>query len=182
MSNALDIVARQVGVLLDPARRIVADEDPPHELMRLLGRAGWAVPGLGDVDLQSLNAALGAGLNDVDALAVAVRSGTLADVVSSLEATAQAIAAVRDLDAAFDALRLNPPPGTGAALAEDVAEALALAWLARRPKALSLARALALVPDQTRPAVVDGHGTVLRSGTSRPHLALDALPGLLADP
>ncbi|HKE78912.1 MAG TPA: DUF6603 domain-containing protein [Solirubrobacteraceae bacterium] len=185
-TNALNVVASEIVVMLDPLRRVVDDSAPPHELIRLLRSAGWALPGLGSVDLDTLNGDLQALFDAVDELPDAVRSRSLPEVAEALVATADALAAVRDLRSAFDGLfallDLEAPAGAAAALAQDLGQALMLAWLARRrPRALAAMRALGIVRNAALPAVTGG-SAVLRSGAPRPRLDLAAVPSLLGDP
>ncbi len=186
-TNALSLVATEIVVLLDPVRRVLADDSPPHELMRLLRTAGWTLPGIGSVDLDTLRGDLEAVIDAIDELPAAVRGGSLPDVVEALEATANAFAAVRDLRTAFDGLlgllRLDAPAGAADALAQDVAHALLMTWLARRrPRALAAMRALDIVRNEALPAITGQDGTVLRSGARRPHLRLAGIPELVSDP
>lgn len=186
-TNALSIIASEIVVLLDPVRRILADDAPPHELMRLLRRAGWTLPGIGSVDLDGLTGDLEGVVAAIDELPGAVRGGSLADVVEALEATGDAFAAVQDLRAAFDGLLellgLDAPGDAAAALAQDVGHELMMTWLARRlPNALATMRALDVVRNEAPAPVVGRDGAVLRSAAPRPRLNLAGIPALLGDP
>src|SRR5262249_34908895 len=153
-------------------------------LMRLLRNAGWTLPGIGSVDLDTLATDLQSVVDAIDALPAAVRSGSLPDVVESLDATAEAFQRLRGLEEAFDGLlgllHLDPPAGTGAELAADVAELLVLSWLSRRhARAFGLLQAVNVVRREAQPAVAGGDGVVLRSGAPGLHLDLAALPSFL---
>lgn len=186
-TNALSLVATEIVVLLDPVRRILADDSPPHELMRLLRTAGWTLPGIGSVDLDALTGDLEAVVEAIDELPGAVRGGSLEDIVEALEATAEAFAAMQDLRAAFDGLLgllgLDAPNDAATALAQDVGHALMMTWLARRrPTALAAMRALDIVRNEAPAPVTGRDGLVLRSAAPRPRLRLAGIPALLGDP
>jgi hypothetical protein len=185
--NVLTLIANEVVALIDPIRRVIADDTPPHELAVLLRAAGWVMPGISEVDLSGLTTDLADLVAAIDALPAAVSAENLSDLTAAFGTVGDAISGLRDVGSSISdvatQIGISLSDAVVSELVDDVVDALVLGWLAHRhATGLSILQAIQLVEVvDVAPATADD-GTLLRRSRRARRLRLAALPGLLSDP
>ena len=179
-ANALAIVLREVGALLQPV--LMAARGP---LQRdLLFRAlGWDLDAITGLPVADIDNALSDLLPLIEDLSDGLDVADFGAILDALQHAGDTIATVEEIEAA---LRDGLPAIPAGALAVDLLNYMVLRYLRQRFPAVYAALHVATlidVPADARPAVVDpGTQMAAYDGLTRAALRLERLPRLFTDP
>jgi len=179
-TNALDIVLREVAVLLEP---IMLAGEGPHQRQLLFAALGWDLDAITGLPVADIDQALSDLEPLIDALANGLDVADFGAVLDALQNAGDAIATVNEIEAA---LRQGLPAIPAGALAVDLLNFVFLRYLQQRfPRIFAVLHVATLIdtPQSPRAAVIDP--TAQRAaydGFLRPALRFDRLPRLFTEP
>lgn len=184
--NAIQSLATELNVLLDPLRTVFTDPAPPHELAKLLRSAGWTLPGLAQADLSRLTDDIAAVIDEIASLPTSIASGSLIDTAESLQAIGGAIQAVRGLAEPFETLVSGLLGGSGELapdLVDDLWQLLVIQWIARRrPTTFRVLRSLDIISNDPASPRSSDDGVPVRSAKRVFRFEADRIVSLVRDP